>query len=243
MGYTLAQANAFINQIAPLMQKEGKARGYKIISTAVAQAVIESAAGTSSLGYKYHNYFGLKCGSSWKGASVNLKTKEEYTVGKLTTIKDNFRVYPNMEEGVKGYYDFISTKRYSNLKTATTPKQYAEYLKSDGYATSSSYISTLVSTVSKYNLTRYDSTEIPEILPDPVIPKLRTLKKGSKGDDVKALQTFLNINGYNCGLTDGVFGAKTEVAVKAFQKAHPACGTPDGIVGRKTWTVIQDMLN
>lgn len=240
MGYTLAQANSFINQIAPLMQKEAKARGYKIVSTAIAQAVIESAAGTSSLGYKYHNYFGLKCGSKWKGASVNMKTKEEYKVGTLTTISDNFRAYPNMEEGVKGYYDFINTTRYANLKTASTPKQYAEYLKADGYATSSTYVNTLVSTVNKYGLAKYDP-EIVEILPEP--PKPRTLKKGCKGDDVKALQTFLNINGYQCGMADGIFGKNTEKAVKAFQKEHLACGYPDGIVGSRTWSVIQDMLN
>ena len=238
MGYTTAQAQNFINQIAPLMQKEGRARGYKIISTAISQAIIESAAGTSSLGYKYHNYFGMKCGSSWKGASVNMKTKEEYTKGTLTTIRDNFRAYPNMEEGVKGYYDFISSKRYANLKTATMPKEYAEMLKADGYATSSSYINTLVSTVNKWGLAKYDDVYVPST---PTVAKLRTLKVGCKGEDVKALQTFLNINGYNCGLTDGIFGNKTKQAVMAFQKAHGL--VPDGICGKLTWSVIQDMLH
>lgn len=162
MGYTLAQASAFINHIAPLMVSEGKKRGYAIISTAIAQAIIEGACGTSSLAKNYHNHFGLKCGSSWKGASVNMKTKEEYKVGTLTTIKDNFRAYPNDLEGVKGYYDFISTKRYSNLKTAKTYRQYAEMLKADGYATSSSYINTLCKTVEKYDLTRFDNQTVTE---------------------------------------------------------------------------------
>lgn len=159
MGYTSAQAKAFINEIAPLIQAEAKKRGYKICSTVIAQAIIESASGTSSLGYKYHNYFGLKCGSAWKGASVNMKTKEEYTVGTLTSIRDNFRAYTNMVAGVAGYYDFISTKRYANLKTAETYTQYAERLKADGYATSSTYVNTLVSTVRKYDLAKYDTFE------------------------------------------------------------------------------------
>lgn len=162
MGYTSAQATDFINRIGPLMVSEGKKRGYAIISTAIAQAIIEGACGTSSLAKKYHNHFGLKCGSSWKGASVNMKTKEEYKVGTLTTIKDNFRAYASDQEGVKGYYDFISTKRYSNLKTALTYKQYAEMLKADGYATSSSYINTLCKTVEKYNLTRFDNQTVTE---------------------------------------------------------------------------------
>ena len=153
----ISKVEEFINTIAPLIVAEGKKRGYSVFSTVIAQAIIESNSGKSILGYKYHNYFGMKCGSRWKGKSVNLKTKEEYTVGTLTTIKDNFRVYDSMEEGVKGYYDFISTKRYANLKESKTYVEYAENLKADGYATSSKYVNTLCTTVDAHNLTKYDS--------------------------------------------------------------------------------------
>lgn len=152
-----SRVEEFINMIAPLIISEGKKRGYSVFSTVIAQAIIESNSGKSILGYKYHNYFGMKCGSRWKGKSVNLKTKEEYTVGTLTTIKDNFRVYDSIEEGVKGYYDFISTKRYANLKESKTYIDYAEKLKADGYATSSKYVNTLCTTVDTHNLTKYDS--------------------------------------------------------------------------------------
>ena len=153
----ISKVEEFINTIAPLIVSEGKKRGYSVFSTVIAQAIIESNSGKSILGYKYHNYFGMKCGSRWKGKSVNLKTKEEYTVGTLTTIKDNFRVYDSIEEGVKGYYDFISTKRYANLKESKTYVEYAENLKADGYATSSKYVNTLCTTVDAHNLTKYDS--------------------------------------------------------------------------------------
>lgn len=153
----ISRVEEFINIIAPLIISEGKKRGYSVFSTVIAQAIIESNSGKSILGYKYHNYFGMKCGSRWKGKSVNLKTKEEYTVGTLTTIKDNFRVYDSIEEGVKGYYDFISTKRYANLKESKTYVEYAENLKADGYATSSKYVNTLCTTVDAHNLTKYDS--------------------------------------------------------------------------------------
>ena len=230
MGYSTATAKNFITHIAPLMQEEAKKRGYKIVSTAIAQAVIEGAAGTSSLAKNYHNHFGLKCGSKWKGASVNMKTKEEYSVGTLTTIKDNFRAYPNDEEGVKGYYDFINTSRYANLKNATTPRQYAEYLKADGYATSSTYVNTLVNTVTKYGLDKYDTGMADSEPQKPV------LKRGSRGTAVESLQMYLNSHGYCCGNKDGIFGKKTEEAVKAFQGDH--CLNPDGIVGPKTWAEI-----
>lgn len=152
-----AQAKQFISVIGSVIQEEAKARGYQICSPIIAQACIESAFGTSQLGYRWHNYFGMKCGSSWKGSSVNLKTKEEYTTGTLTTIRDNFRVYPDLITGVKGYFDFISTKRYSNLKNATTPREYLEMIKADGYATSSTYVNTNMNVVNKYDLEKYDS--------------------------------------------------------------------------------------
>lgn len=146
----------FISTIAPLIVREGKKRGYHVFSPIIAQAICESNWGQSGLSANYNNFFGLKCGSKWKGASVNMKTKEEYTVGTLTTIKDNFRAYPSVVDGVAGYFDFISTKRYANLKTAMTPLQYCQFLKADGYATSSSYVSTLMSIIQKNNLTKYD---------------------------------------------------------------------------------------
>ena len=167
---TAVQISTFIEQIAPLIQAEVRKRGYKVASPIIAQACIESAFGTSSLGYKYHNYFGMKCGSSWKGKSVNLKTKEEYKVGVLTTIKDNFRVYDSMEEGVAGYFDFINTKRYENLKTARTSKEYLEMIKADGYATSSTYVQTNMNCIIKYNLSRFDDLTSPPA--KPVTPEI-----------------------------------------------------------------------
>lgn len=59
---------------------------------------------------------------------------------------------------------------------------------------------------------------------------MNTLKKGSKGDEVKILQKALNV------YPDGDFGPKTEAAVKAFQKSKGL--TPDGIVGPKTWIAL-----
>ena len=158
-----AEVYSFVAQIAPYIVAEGTKRGYKIFSAVIAQAIIESRYGKSTLA-KYNNFFGLKCGTAWvlaKKPSVVLNTKEEYTVGTLTTIKDAFRAYPDMASGVAGYYDFISTKRYANLKTATTYRQYAEMLKADGYATSSSYINTICNTVSQYGLSAYDHGQIP----------------------------------------------------------------------------------
>lgn len=52
----------------------------------------------------------------------------------------------------------------------------------------------------------------------PKLPKKGYLAKGDTGAAVKTLQTWLNKHGYNCGEVDGIFGAKTQSAVKKFQK-------------------------
>ena len=154
---TAKQIKNFISEIAPYIVTYAKKYGYKVASPIIAQACLESAYGTSKLASAYFNFFGMKCGSSWKGASVNMATKEEYTVGTLTDIRANFRAYDSMDAGVKGYFDFISAKRYANLKTATTAEQYLEMIKSDGYATSSTYVKNNMAIVTKYNLTEWDS--------------------------------------------------------------------------------------
>jgi flagellum-specific peptidoglycan hydrolase FlgJ len=161
MGYTV---EGFVKRIAPIVVAECKARGYKFPSAIIAQAILESRSGNSLLAAKYHNYFGMKCGSSWEGKSVNMATKEEYKPGTLTDIRANFRVYDSIEDGVKGYFDFISTKRYENLKYAISSRNYIELIKVDGYATSNTYINNVYAMVEKYGLTFYDIDNM-EVVP------------------------------------------------------------------------------
>lgn len=239
---TKAEQESFINEIAPLVQREGKARGYTIVSTVIAQACIESRWGLSGLA-KYHNYFGMKCSSSWKGAFVTMNTKEEYTQGQLTTIRDSFRAYNNMSDGVKGYYEFISSTRYANLKLASTPRQYAEYLKSDGYATSSTYVNTLVNTVNAHDLARFDvPMEIIDTAPktgNPYREPIINVKFNSRGNNVRWLQFELNRYGYRL-VVDGIAGEKTITALKDYQSSHDLVA--DGICGPLTREKLRSSL-
>lgn len=59
---------------------------------------------------------------------------------------------------------------------------------------------------------------------------MKTLRKGDKGEEVKLLQTKLNIT------SDGIFGNDTESAVMSFQREHNL--VVDGIVGNKTWAAL-----
>lgn len=69
----------------------------------------------------------------------------------------------------------------------------------------------------------------------------RTLKVGSRGDDVKRLQENLNELGYNSGKPDGIFGNGTKNAVVAFQKAKGL--SADGIVGPNTQNAINKAIS
>ena len=73
---------------------------------------------------------------------------------------------------------------------------------------------------------------------DTPMPKHVTIRRGDSGEDVRICQELLMKAGYDVGSygADGKFGAKTQSAVKAFQRDHGL--TADGIVGPKTWEVL-----
>ena len=232
---TKAQINGFIGQIAPVLQREAKARGYKVVSPAIAQALQESlsgksASGLSQLAEKYHNYHGMKCGQYWLSQgrpSVSLKTGEEYKVGVITQITDYFRVFSDMESGLKGYYDFLDMKRYASVRNTGTPEAYLQALKAAKYCTSSTYVNNCLKKIREYDLAQYDSA---------LTGRRATLKMGSRGKDVVFLQQQLTAKGYSVGTIDGIFGSKTLEAVKTFQADYGLI--IDGVVGVKTWDLI-----
>lgn len=66
---------------------------------------------------------------------------------------------------------------------------------------------------------------------------MRVLRRGDTGSDVKVAQTALTRAGYAPGPADGIFGAKTESAVKEFQGTLEI--TQDGIIGPATWEYLE----
>lgn len=71
----------------------------------------------------------------------------------------------------------------------------------------------------------------------PVTPP--TLRRGSRGEYVTLMQTKLIQRGYDVGKTgaDGIYGAKTEAAVRAFQADNGL--KADGICGQATWSALE----
>lgn len=65
------------------------------------------------------------------------------------------------------------------------------------------------------------------------------LKLGSKGDDVKLLQTKLNSLELNVGVVDGIFGKNTDTAVRELQYIFSLAA--DGIVGNQTYSLLDKL--
>ncbi|NES64081.1 MAG: peptidoglycan-binding protein [Okeania sp. SIO2D1] len=65
---------------------------------------------------------------------------------------------------------------------------------------------------------------------------LPVLRNGSNGSDVTLVQRLLNNAGYGSLVEDGIFGSRTDTAVKEFQKDRNL--TVDGVVGSQTWKAL-----
>ena len=73
---------------------------------------------------------------------------------------------------------------------------------------------------------------------DGLFDSTATVRRGDRGQAVEELQQVLNDLGYPAGPADGIFGAKTDSAVREFQADNGL--TVDGLVGRKTKQVLED---
>lgn len=150
----------FIQTISKAVKKYAPKYDIKVCSPIIAQAILESAWGKSKLA-TYHNYFGMKAQKGYRGQKVSFETREVIN-GKNVTVTADFRAYKTASAGIKGYFDFINTDRYKNLKGVTSPKTYLENIKSDGYATDPNYVTSLMAVIEKYDLTQYDSNQLTE---------------------------------------------------------------------------------
>jgi len=165
----------FINQIAPYIQKYAPSYGIRVYSPIIAQAVLESASGTSELAANAHNYFGLKYRAGRCPTACGIYHKigsEQNNDGSYSSSPMQWMKFPDMESGVQGYFDFTDIPAYSNLKEVTDPLTYLENIKKDGYATSLQYVENLMNVIHKYDLTKYDT---PAAASNPVCPVIRTL--------------------------------------------------------------------
>ena len=128
-----------------------KMKEYKIpASITLAQGILESGSGNSSLARKANNHFGIKCHNDWTGKKYFMDDDEKH---------ECFRKYKHASDSYRDHSLFLTQRgRYSFLfdyKT-TDYKKWAFGLKKAGYATNPKYPELLIRIIEKYQLDQYD---------------------------------------------------------------------------------------
>ena len=152
----------FIEQIATYIKKYAPSYGIVVYSPIIAQAILESAYGTSELAVNACNFFGLKYREGRCKTCIGIYDKvgsEQNSDGSYTSSAMKWCKFEDMENGVIGYFDFTNISNYANLKGVTDPREYLENIKADGYATSLNYVDNLMSVIETWSLTDYDKKE------------------------------------------------------------------------------------
>jgi LysM repeat protein len=120
-------------------------------SITLAQGMLESSNGNSTLAIKANNHFGIKCHSDWTGDTYHKDDDAK---------NECFRKYPHVLDSYRDHSKFLKERsRYAALFTLkiTDYKGWAEGLKAAGYATNPKYPQLLISLIERYQLFIYDT--------------------------------------------------------------------------------------
>ena len=119
-------------------------------SITLAQGLLESDAGRSTLAVEGNNHFGIKCHSDWTGRTLYHDDDR---------ASECFRSYSNASSSFEDHSVFLASgKRYEFLFSydQTDYKSWANGLKKAGYATSPTYATNLIRIIETYELYKYD---------------------------------------------------------------------------------------
>lgn len=119
-------------------------------SITLAQGILESGAGESSLAKECNNHFGIKCGNDWYGRSTRKNDDRP---------NECFRCYKSAKESYDDHAKFLQRQRYSFLfdYKITDYKSWAHGLKQAGYATDPKYPQKLINIIETYKLYEFDT--------------------------------------------------------------------------------------
>lgn len=139
----------YIDRYAPMAVSQMEKHGIPA-SITLAQGLLESAAGRSTLATQGNNHFGIKCHADWTGQTM-LRDDD--------APDECFRVYDSPEDSFTDHSLFLRKKRYAPLFDLD-PTDYAAWartLRQCGYATDPNYADRLITIIERYALYTYDS--------------------------------------------------------------------------------------
>jgi LysM repeat protein len=147
---TPSYAIEYVNKYSALAVSEMRRTGIPA-SITLAQGMLESNYGRSTLATKGNNHFGIKCHSDWRGEKIYYDDNRK---------GECFRSYPTAEDSYRDHSYFLTTgSRYKDLfkLSSTDYKGWAHGLKKAGYATDPKYATLLINKIDNYRLHAYDT--------------------------------------------------------------------------------------
>lgn len=139
----------YIRRYTPLAMTQQVVYGIPA-SITLAQGLLESGAGNSTLARNSNNHFGIKCHNDWTGKSYS-----HFDDGEMSC----FRKYPKVEDSYKDHSLFLVNRaRYASLFELNIKnyKAWARGLKKAGYATDRHYDKKLIKIIEQYDLNKID---------------------------------------------------------------------------------------
>lgn len=123
-------------------------------SITLAQGLVETGAGASTLAQVHNNHFGIKCHTTWNG---------KRTYKSDDNPNDCFRSYPSARESYEDHSLFLKGKRYQRLFALRYDdyRGWAKGLQLCGYATNKGYANMLIKVIEDYELYTFDHGEYP----------------------------------------------------------------------------------
>jgi LysM repeat protein len=177
----------YVNLYKDLAVTEMKRTGIPA-SITLAQGIIESDCGHSSLAREANNHFGIKCHDDWTGPTFTHNDNKR---------NECFRKYRRAEESFYDHSDFLkSVSRYRSLFSlnSTDYKAWAHGLKKAGYATNPDYPNMLIRTIEENNLWYFDRGYVATSLPPHITDTVKERIITHSGDSAKKTIKFSNGN-------------------------------------------------
>lgn len=135
-------------------------------SITLAQGMLESQYGESTLATEAKNHFGIKCHKGWEGNTFFRETRE-FSNGTYSKHHACFRKYESAKDSYRDHSEFLASRsHYSSLfeLASTDYKGWAKGLSKAGYATDPKYADKLIMVIQQHNLNNYDNTSAVSIL-------------------------------------------------------------------------------
>lgn len=257
----------FINSV-----KDGALKGYAdyriLPSLTIAQAILESAWGSSQLSIRGKNLFGIKAFSNWRGDKITLPTTEWYG-DKKQVINADFRAYDSFNESIEDHSKLLASVRYKPVRECSNYKEACRKIYECGYATDPAYPEKLIRIIEENKLYELDDAEVlPEVSVSSREDKILKFQRlcnslGIRDYEGKALSEDNKLGPRTRSCTGKMpvlkEGSKGEVVkfVQEIVKAVPVDGSfgpitkscviqyqknknidADGVVGIQTWAAI-----